>query len=112
MPAEYPAIHAIARKNDLFILTDATQSFGGALGNQRIGTLAPVTATSFFPAKPLGTYGEDGAVFTDDPARAKVLRSIRMHGAGDERYDTVRIGTNGRLDTLQAAALLPKLEVR
>ncbi len=111
LPADYPAIQAIAQRNDLFILADAAQSFGGALGNRRVGTLAPVTATSFFPAKPLGCYGEGGAIFTDDPGRAKVLRSIRMHGAGDERYDIVRIGTNGRLDTLQAAVLLAKLEV-
>lgn len=111
LPADYAAIDAIARKNELFVLADAAQSFGGALGNRRVGTLAPVTATSFFPAKPLGCYGEGGAVFTDDPAFAKVLRSIRMHGAGDERYDIVRIGTNGRLDTLQAAVLLAKLEV-
>lgn len=111
LPADYPAIHAIAQRHDLFVLADAAQSFGGALGNRRVGTLAPVTATSFFPAKPLGAYGEGGAIFTDDPARAKVLRSIRMHGAGDERYDIVRIGTNGRLDTLQAAVLLAKLEV-
>ena len=111
LPADYPAIHTIAQRNDLFVLADAAQSFGGALGNRRVGTLAPVTATSFFPAKPLGCYGEGGAIFTDDPAHAKVLRSIRMHGAGDERYDIVRIGTNGRLDTLQAAVLLAKLEV-
>lgn len=111
LPADYAAIGAIAQKNQLFVLADAAQSFGGALGNRRVGTLAPVTATSFFPAKPLGCYGEGGAVFTDDAAFAKVLRSIRMHGAGDERYDIVRIGTNGRLDTLQAAVLLAKLEV-
>lgn len=110
LPADYAAISAIAQKNELFVLADAAQSFGAALGNRRVGTLAPVTATSFFPAKPLGCYGEGGAIFTDDADRAKVLRSIRMHGAGDERYDIVRIGTNGRLDTLQAAILLAKLE--
>lgn len=111
LPADYATINAIANRNDLFVLADAAQSFGAASGNRRVGTLAPVTATSFFPAKPLGCYGEGGAVFTDDADRAKILRSIRMHGAGDERYDIVRIGTNGRLDTLQAAVLLAKLEV-
>jgi dTDP-4-amino-4,6-dideoxygalactose transaminase len=111
LPADYPAINLIAQRHDLLVIADAAQSFGGALGNRRVGTLAPVTATSFFPAKPLGAYGEGGAVFTDDPARAMVLRSIRMHGAGKERYNIVRIGTNGRLDTLQAAVLLAKLEV-
>jgi dTDP-4-amino-4,6-dideoxygalactose transaminase len=111
LPADYAAINSIAQKNDLFVLADAAQSFGAAAGNRRVGRLAPVTATSFFPAKPLGCYGEGGAIFTDDADRAKILRSIRMHGAGDERYDIVRIGTNGRLDTLQAAVLLAKLEV-
>jgi len=111
LPADYAAIHAISQRHALFVLADAAQSFGGALGNRRVGTLAPVTATSFFPAKPLGAYGEGGAVFTDDPGRAKILRSIRMHGAGEDRYEIVRIGTNGRLDTLQAAVLLAKLEV-
>ena len=90
---------------------DAAQSFGATYRGKRLGTFGTATATSFFPAKPLGCYGEGGAIFTDDPAHAKVLRSIRMHGAGDERYDIVRIGTNGRLDTLQAAVLLAKLEV-
>lgn len=111
LPADYAEISAIAQKNALFVLADAAQSFGAASGNRRVGTLAPVTATSFFPAKPLGCYGEGGAIFTDDADRAKILRSIRMHGAGDERYEIVRIGTNGRLDTLQAAVLLAKLEV-
>lgn len=111
LPADYTAVNTIAQKNDLFVLADAAQSFGASVGNRRAGILAPVTATSFFPAKPLGCYGEGGAIFTDNADFAKVLRSIRMHGAGDERYEIVRIGTNGRLDTLQAAVLLAKLEV-
>ena len=111
LPADYAAIHATAQRNELFVLADAAQSFGAAVGTRQVGILAPVTATSFFPAKPLGCYGEGGAIFTDDAERAKTLRSIRMHGAGDDRYEIVRIGTNGRLDTLQAAVLLAKLEV-
>lgn len=111
LPADYKAIEAVARENDLSILADAAQSFGATVGNRGVGTLAPVTATSFFPAKPLGAYGDGGAIFTEDPDRARLLRSLRAHGAGDERYDIVRVGTNARLDTLQAAILLAKLEV-
>lgn len=111
LPADYPAIDDIARRNGLLVLADAAQSFGAALGNRRVGTLAPVTATSFFPAKPLGAYGEGGAVFTDDAELVKAMVSIRAHGAGEDRYDIVRLGTNGRLDTLQAAILLAKLDV-
>ncbi len=111
LPADYAAIHALAQSQDLLVLADAAQSFGARLGNRLVGTLAPVTATSFFPAKPLGAYGEGGAIFTDDEKYAHVLRSIRAHGAGDDRYDIVRLGTNGRLDTLQAAVLLAKLEI-
>ncbi len=111
LPADYSAAEALAREHDMLVLADAAQSFGAAVGNRRVGTLAPVTATSFFPAKPLGAYGEGGAIFTDDDALAKTLLSIRAHGAGDDRYDIVRLGTNARLDTLQAAVLLVKLEV-
>lgn len=111
LPADYPAIESVAQEHGLTILADAAQSFGARLGNRAVGTLAPTTATSFFPAKPLGAYGEGGAIFTDSPDRAHVLRSLRAHGAGDDRYDIVRVGTNARLDTLQAAVLLAKLEV-
>ncbi len=111
LPADYARLNAICRRERLFLLADAAQSFGGASGNARVGTLAPVTATSFFPAKPLGCYGDGGAILTDDPALAEVYRSIRMHGAGAGRYDIVRLGTNARLDTMQAAVLLAKLEV-
>lgn len=111
LPADYPAIDALAQEHGLTVLADAAQSFGARLGNRAVGSLAPVTATSFFPAKPLGAYGEGGAIFTDDPELAQVLRSLRAHGAGEDRYDIVRVGTNARLDTLQAAILLAKLEV-
>jgi len=111
LPADYTVLDTLARSEGLTVLADAAQSFGARVGNRGVGTLAPVTATSFFPAKPLGAYGEGGAIFTDDAKYAHVLRSIRAHGAGDDRYDIVRLGTNGRLDTLQAAVLLAKLEI-
>ena len=111
LPADYEALSEICRADDLFLLADAAQSFGGVLGEDRVGTLAPVTATSFFPAKPLGCYGDGGAIITDDPSRAALFRSIRAHGKGREKYDIDRIGLNSRLDTLQAAVLLAKLSI-
>jgi len=111
LPADYPALHDIARGHHLLLLADAAQSFGASLNGTRVGALAPVTATSFFPAKPLGCYGDGGAILTDDAERAEVMRSIRLHGRGETKYDVVRLGLNGRLDTLQAAILLGKLEV-
>lgn len=110
-PADYAAINRIGNSYDLFVMADAAQSFGGARGDKRVGTLAPVTATSFFPAKPLGCYGDGGAIFTDDEGLGLVLRSVRVHGKGQDKYDNVRIGTNGRLDTLQAAILIEKLRL-
>lgn len=110
-PADYQAIAGLARDNGLFVLADAAQSFGGARGGKRVGALAPATAISFFPAKPLGCYGEGGAVFTDDPELADSLRSLRVHGQGQDRYDHVRVGINGRLDTVQAAVLIEKLSI-
>ena len=110
-PADYDRIHAIAREHGLFVLEDAAQSFGATYKGRRAGALAETAATSFFPAKPLGCYGDGGAVFTDDDDLAEVLRSIRVHGQGKQRYEHVRIGLNGRLDTLQAAVLLAKLEI-
>lgn len=110
-PADYDRIHPIARKHGLFVLEDAAQSFGAAYQGRRAGALAPVAATSFFPAKPLGCYGDGGAVFTDDDDLAEVLGSIRVHGQGRHKYENVRLGLNGRLDTLQAAVLLAKLEI-
>jgi UDP-2-acetamido-2-deoxy-ribo-hexuluronate aminotransferase len=110
-PADYGRINALAKQQGLFVLEDAAQSFGATYMGQRAGSLADVAATSFFPAKPLGCYGDGGAIFTDDDELAGVLRSIRVHGQGTHKYDNVRIGINGRLDTLQAAILLAKLDV-
>ena len=110
-PADYDQINALAKKHGLFVLEDAAQSFGATYKGRRAGALAEVAGTSFFPAKPLGGYGDGGAIFTDDDELAAVLRSIRVHGQGTHKYDNVRIGLNGRLDTLQAAILLAKLEI-
>ncbi len=111
LPADYAAIRAVASRYGMKVIADAAQSFGGALGGKRVGSLADVTCTSFFPAKPLGGYGDGGAVFTDDDGLAAVMRSIRVHGQGGGKYDIVRLGLNARIDTLQAAILLPKLEI-
>jgi len=110
-PADYEAILAAARRHGLLVLADAAQSFGARLGGRRVGTFGDATATSFFPAKPLGCYGDGGAIFTDDEALAATLRSLRVHGQGTNKYDNVRIGVNGRLDTLQAAILIEKLAI-
>jgi dTDP-4-amino-4,6-dideoxygalactose transaminase len=110
-PADYRRIIPIAAEHDLFVLADAAQSFGAALDNRRVGTFGQATATSFFPAKPLGCYGDGGAIFTDDDDLAQVMRSLRVHGQGSDKYDNVRIGMNGRLDTMQAAILIEKLAV-
>ncbi len=112
LPADYESINAIAREEGLKVVADAAQSFGAAQGNRRVGVLADVTATSFFPAKPLGCWGDGGAMFTDDPEVAEVLRSVRMHGRGTGgKYDNVRVGANTRLDTLQAVVLIEKLKI-
>ena len=110
-PADYDRINALAREQGLFVVEDAAQSFGATYRGRRAGALAEAAATSFFPAKPLGGYGDGGAVFTNDDDLAALLKSIRNHGQGTHRYDHVRLGINGRLDTLQAAVLLPKLEI-
>jgi dTDP-4-amino-4,6-dideoxygalactose transaminase len=110
-PADYGEIGAIAQAHGLAVIADAAQGFGGARDGRRVGALARFTATSFFPAKPLGAYGDGGAIFTEDPEMVEVLSSLRVHGQGVDRYDNVRIGINGRLDTLQAAILLEKLAV-
>lgn len=110
-PADYRAINALAEHEALFVLDDGAQSFGGYMDDHRVGTLAQVTTTSFFPAKPLGCYGDGGAVFTDDDNIAVAVRSIREHGKGLEKYEIVRVGLNSRLDTIQAAVLLAKLAV-
>jgi dTDP-4-amino-4,6-dideoxygalactose transaminase len=111
LPADYRAIEAIADEARLFVLSDAAQSFGASYHGQKVGTLGLATTTSFFPAKPLGCYGDGGAIFTDDDDLAAVLRSLRSHGQGGHKYDYVRIGLNSRLDTLQAAILIEKLAI-
>jgi dTDP-4-amino-4,6-dideoxygalactose transaminase len=110
-PADYDALRAVAKRHDFVLLADAAQSLGATLHDRPVGSLAPITATSFFPAKPLGCYGDGGALFTDDDTLAEVMRSIRAHGKGVGKYDIVRAGLNSRLDTLQAAVLLAKLTV-
>ena len=111
-PADHDRIASIAAAQELFVLDDAAQAFGATYKNRRLGTLAPATATSFFPAKPLGCYGDGGAVLTDDEELAQVMRSLRVHGEGrGGKYDCVRIGMNGRLDTIQAAVLIEKLKI-
>ncbi len=111
LPADHPAVAAVAAEHDLLVLDDAAQGFGGCLGNRRVGSFGHATATSFFPAKPLGCYGDGGAILTDDADLADLLKSIRVHGKGSDKYDNVRVGLNARLDTLQAAVLLEKLAV-
>jgi dTDP-4-amino-4,6-dideoxygalactose transaminase len=110
-PADYDAIIPFADENGLWVLADAAQSFGAAYRGRKVGTMGLATTTSFFPAKPLGCYGDGGAVFTDDAELAAVIRSLRVHGQGSDKYDNVRIGMNGRLDTLQAAVLIEKLAI-
>jgi dTDP-4-amino-4,6-dideoxygalactose transaminase len=111
LPADHDAIAAIAATHDLLVLDDAAQAFGARYRGKRIGTLAAATATSFFPAKPLGCYGDGGAVFTDDDALAARVKSIRFHGEGVDRSEAARIGITGRLDTIQAAVLIEKLKI-
>ena len=109
--ADHDAVVAVAKENGIFVLDDAAQSFGATYKGKRLGTLALATATSFFPAKPLGCYGDGGAIFTDDAALAEKLRSVRVHGSGTDRYDNVRLGLTARLDTIQAAILIEKLKI-
>jgi len=110
LPADYERILSIAKKYKLKVIEDAAQGFGGSLKGKKAGSFGDVATTSFFPAKPLGCYGDGGAIFTDDDDLADLIRSIRVHGKGQDKYDNIRIGLNSRLDTLQAAILLPKLE--
>jgi dTDP-4-amino-4,6-dideoxygalactose transaminase len=111
LAADYDHIRHVCTKHDLLLVADAAQSFGASYKNCRVGTLADYTTTSFFPSKPLGCYGDGGAVLVDDPARAELLGSLRVHGKGAEKYDNVRVGLNSRLDTIQAAVLREKLTV-
>ena len=109
--ADHDAIAAIAEAEGLFVLDDAAQAFGASYRGRRLGTSGLATATSFFPAKPLGCFGDGGAIFTDDAELAATLRSIRVHGQGSDKYDNVRLGLTARLDTMQAAILIEKLKI-
>lgn len=109
--ADHNAINEVANADDLFVLDDAAQAFGASYKGRRIGGLGIITTTSFFPAKPLGCFGDGGAIFTDDAEMAELLRSIRVHGQGSHKYDNVRLGLTARLDTVQAAVLIEKLKI-
>lgn len=109
LPANYPLIKEIARKYDLLILEDGAQGFGGSIDGRKACSFGDISTTSFFPAKPLGCYGDGGAVFTDNNDWAALMGSYRVHGKGTDKYDNVRIGMNSRLDTMQAAILQVKL---
>lgn len=111
LPADYDAIEPVVNDNGLWLLDDAAQGFGAIYKGRKVGTIGIATTTSFFPAKPLGCYGDGGAVFTDDDELAALIRSLLFHGKGEDRYDNVRIGMNGRLDSLQAGILLEKLAI-
>jgi dTDP-4-amino-4,6-dideoxygalactose transaminase len=109
--ADHGAVGAVAAAEGLFVLDDAAQGFGASFKGSKLGTFGLATATSFFPAKPLGCFGDGGAIFTDDDELAETLRSIRVHGQGSDKYDNVRLGLTGRLDTMQAAILIEKLKI-
>lgn len=111
LPADYDAIEPVCAGEGLWLLCDAAQSFGATYRGRRVGEIGLATTTSFFPAKPLGCYGDGGAIFTHDSDLAAVIRSMRVHGQGEDKYDNVRVGMNGRLDTMQAAVLLEKLKI-
>jgi dTDP-4-amino-4,6-dideoxygalactose transaminase len=111
LPADHDAIASIADEEGLFVLDDAAQAFGATYQGRPLGTFGRATATSFFPAKPLGCYGDGGAVLTDDDDLAARIRSVRVHGQGSDKYDNVRLGLTARLDTIQAAVLIEKLKI-
>lgn len=110
-PADIDAITVIAHAENIKVLVDGAQSFGATLDGRRVGSMVDATTTSFFPAKPLGCYGDGGAVFTNNDEDAELINSIRLHGKGSEKYDNIRIGLNSRLDTIQAAILIEKLKI-
>ena len=111
LPARYRLIKKFAKLKNLFLLEDAAQGFGGKIGKRKACNFGDVSSTSFFPAKPLGGYGDGGAIFTNNNELAEKMRSIRVHGGGDNKYNNIRLGLNGRLDTLQAAILIEKLDI-
>lgn len=111
LPANFPAVRSVADKYGLLILEDGAQGFGGSIGGRKSCSFGDISTTSFFPAKPLGCYGDGGAVFTDNDEWAALMASYRVHGKGTDKYDNVRIGLNSRLDTLQAAILQVKMDV-
>ena len=111
LPARYRIINDIAEKYKLIVIEDAAQGFGGEIRGKKAGSFGHVASTSFFPAKPLGCYGDGGAIFTNDEELAEKMKSIRVHGSGANKYENIRLGINGRLDTFQAAILLEKLSI-
>ena len=111
LPCDYERILPIAKKYGLFVLTDSAQAFGATYKGKSVCSYGDASATSFFPAKPLGCYGDGGAIFTDDDDLAEKIASLRVHGKGKDKYDNIRLGINGRLDTIQAAVLLVKLRI-
>ncbi len=111
MPANYNKLENIAKQNNLSIISDAAQSFGAEFDSKKVGTLGNITCTSFFPAKPLGCYGDGGAVFTDSYEIKNKIKGLRLHGKGEDKYQIVDVGLNSRLDTIQAAILLSKLSI-
>ncbi|MBU28455.1 MAG: aminotransferase DegT [Flavobacteriales bacterium] len=111
LPARYRLIEKFAKKNKMIVIEDAAQGFGGKINDRRAGSFGDVAATSFFPAKPLGCYGDGGAIFTNNDELAQKMKSIRIHGSGKDKYQNDRIGINGRLDSIQAAVLLEKFEI-
>lgn len=110
LPADFKVISEVAKRYGLYLLEDAAQGFGGRIGDRKAGTFGDIAATSFFPAKPVGCYGDGGAVFTDNDEWAALMDSYHVHGKGSDRYDNVRIGINSRLDSIQAAILVVKLK--
>jgi len=111
LPARYRLIEEFANEKNLLILEDAAQGFGGKIGDKLAGSFGDVAGTSFFPAKPLGCYGDGGAIFTNNDELAEKMKSIRVHGEGKDKYENDRIGINGRLDSIQAAVLIEKIEI-
>ena len=111
LPARYRLIEVEARKHNLFIISDSAQGFGGSIRRRKAGSYGDIAITSFFPAKPLGCYGDGGAIFTNNDNFANIMKSIRVHGSGVDKYENIRVGINGRLDTIQAAILIEKLAI-